>query len=80
MAKSRPPQTTLAHGAMFMCWRLCCLAPSMTTQRDAVLEELHAGGKGTLVHPHLGTWIVQVRRLDKLQASTLEGGLAKGAV
>ena len=29
-------------------------------QRDALLAELYAGGKGTLVHPHLGTWVVQV--------------------
>ena len=32
LAKPRPPQTTLAHGAMFMFWRLCCWALIMTTR------------------------------------------------
>ena len=52
------------------------LGPEYDYARNALLEELHAGGKGTLVHPYLGIWVVQVEDWT-MEESTEEGGLAR---
>ena len=52
------------------------IEPDYDYARNALLKELHAGGKGTLVHPHLGTWVVQLEDWT-MEESTEEGGLAR---
>ena len=42
--------------------------------RNTLLEELYASGKGTLVHPHLGTWVVQVEDWT-MEESTEQTGI-----
>ena len=52
------------------------IGPDYDYARDALLAELQAGGKGTLVHPYLGYLLVQVEDWT-VEESTEEGGLAR---
>ena len=52
------------------------IGPDYDLARNALLAELHAGGKGTLVHPYLGFLLVQVEDWT-VEESTEEGGLAR---
>ena len=52
------------------------IGPDYDLARNALLAELHAGGKGTLVHPYLGFLLVQVEDWT-MEESTEEGGLAR---